>query len=194
MPHFRVILASASPRRAELLRRIVPDFEVKPADIDEKSLAAPEPEETAISVARAKAKVLADNNPSALVIAGDTVVAVPMNGGYAQLGKPESANDAAHMLRLLSGRTHFVTTGICFVLRGREQSFAVTTEVSFRNLSDQEIADYVATGEPMDKAGAYAIQGGASGFLTYMRGSLSNVIGLPLEELETRLAPILLQR
>lgn len=178
-----VVLASASPRRQELLRTLVPLFESLSADVDESPLPGEAPEPCALRLATDKALAVARLRPNALVIGGDTVVAVDGE----MLAKPEDAHDAARMLRLLSGRTHAVSTGICLVEHGATEGFVVTTHVTFRAVTDGEIAAYVATGEPMDKAGGYAIQGGAGEFVSAVEGSLSNVIGLPLEELEARL-------
>ena len=185
-----MILASASPRRQELLRELVTEFEVVPADVDEEALTVSDPWETAESLARAKAKWVQERFPDALVIGGDTVVAIAEGAGYRQLAKPCSFDDAVEMLRTLSGRHHLVITGICVAKAGVIQSEAATTEVTFRELSDSEIHNYVATGEPMDKAGAYAIQGGAAGFVSEVKGSHSNVVGLPLEALRDILARV----
>ena len=183
----RVILASASPRRKELLARLVPDFEIIAADIDEDALTGADPIDSAIRIARAKAEKIGSDNQDALVIAADTIVFTKDGGTFRQLGKPADAVEAREMLRHLSGREHTVVTGVC-LMRGRElRSFAETTDVQFRALHESEINEYVATGEPLDKAGAYAIQGGAAAFVESYSGSLSNVIGLPMEALETNL-------
>lgn len=179
--HRRVILASASPRRRELLRQIVENFEVLPSEIEEPAL--PDPWETAKTLARDKARAIAQSHPDAIVIGADTVVAY-MDHGWQQLAKPEDEEDAKRMLAALSGRGHVVITGIAVMAPGFEKIDADTTGVRVRVLTQKEIADYVATGEPMDKAGAYAIQGGARGFIVDIDGSLSNVIGLPLELLK----------
>lgn len=186
MPRF--ILASASPRRQQLLREIVADFEVLVQPVDEDALTTSDPWETATTLALAKARAVAALNPEATVLGGDTVVAYAGDGIYRQLAKPGNAADARRMLRELSGRTHVVITGIALVSPAEVITRATTTEVDFRELTESEIADYVATGEPMDKAGAYAIQGGAAGFVREIRGSWSNVVGLPLETLGELLA------
>jgi septum formation protein len=180
---YPVVLASASPRRIALLRTLVPDFEVLPADLDEDSFVTPDPVETAEALAREKALKVTSFRPDSLVIGADTVVAL----GEVQLAKPADAADAARMLGLLSGQTHAVITGICFAFGEKVVVFSALTRVSFRELYDAEIANYVETGEPMDKAGAYAIQGGASGFVSGVDGSMTNVIGFPMEEIERRL-------
>ena len=177
-----VVLAIGSPRRRELLARLIPEFEVLVADVDEEALTVPDPFETAERLAEAKARAVARLRPEALVIGGDTVVAL----GETQLAKPKDEADARRMLRALSGRRHVVATGVSLVSPQGVETFHDRTWVVFRDLTDDEIAAYVATGEPMDKAGAYAIQGGAAGFVASREGSESNVIGLPLELLEAR--------
>lgn len=193
---YPVVLASGSPRRCELLSQIVETFEVLAVDIDEEALSCADPWGTAESLAQAKAAAVATMRPGCIVIGGDTVVAVPQRrlgsdpavvASYVLLGKPKDAEDACDMLRRLSGAEHEVITGVCIVTPHGTEVFSVTTGVVFRDLAPDEIASYVAAGEPMDKAGAYAIQGGAAEFVTETRGSLSNVIGLPVEELTVRL-------
>lgn len=173
-----MVLASGSPRRAELLRRIGLDPVVRPADVDETPL----PGETAIGLvtrlARAKAEA-SRADPHEVVVAADTVVVL----GDEVLGKPRSPEDAAAMLEALSGRTHHVLTGVQ-VLRGDRDAAAIEeTSVRFRTLSPAEMAAYVTTGEPLDKAGAYGIQGAGGMFVESITGSDSNVIGLPLATL-----------
>lgn len=188
----RVILASASPRRRELLREIIPDFEVWPADVDEDALQVDDPRETALRIAEAKARRIAALAPDAVIIAGDTVVAYEgAPGSYVQLAKPVDAEDAGRMLRALSNREHVVITGIALAHAGTIESFAETSVVRFRALTGAEIAAYVATGEPVDKAGAYAMQGGAKEFVASLIGSWSNVVGLPIEALRPRLERLL---
>jgi septum formation protein len=183
-----VVLASASPRRRELLAKIVPDFEVMTADVDEEALTVADPWETAERLAQAKARKVATLRPDARVIAGDTVVALPDGTGYEQLAKPASREDAARILSRLSGRTHLVITGICIFEGDRARTFSATSRVTFRDLDQAQIDAYVATGEPMDKAGAYAIQGGAADFVERLEGSFDNVVGLPVEALREELA------
>jgi nucleoside triphosphate pyrophosphatase len=173
-------LASRSPRRRELLERLGLTLDVRPADTDEASLPAETPGEYVQRVAREKARAVAGET----VLAADT--AVVLDGAI--LGKPRDANDAARMLRALSGRTHEVMTGVCAARRGREAVLAVTSEVRFAPLGEDHIAWYVATGEPLDKAGAYAVQGAGGAFVREVRGSVSNVVGLPLVETLSLLA------
>lgn len=172
----RVMLASASPRRAELLRAAGIAFDVQPADVDETLHEGETPEAYVRRVAIEKARTIAARAPDAVVIAADTTVVVDEH----ILAKPADDEDARRMLRLLSGRSHEVLTGVC-VARGRdEETRVVSTLVTFAPLADEEIAWYVASGEPADKAGAYAIQGLASRFVTRIDGSYSNVVGLPV--------------
>ncbi len=172
----KLVLASASPRRQELLRNAGIAFEVQPADIAEY----PQPGESAKTcaerLARAKALAVARQRPYDFVLGADTVVVVD---GHI-LGKPSDANDAARMLRMLSGRRHQVITGVCLVVHGQSSVASETTLVTVSQITGEEIADYVATGEPMDKAGAYAIQGIASRWIPRIEGDYSNVVGLPV--------------
>ncbi len=171
-----LILASASPRRAELLRNAAIPFVVAPAHVREE----PQPNETPLTysqrLARDKALAIFASHPEDVVLGADTVVVV--DGQL--LEKPADADDAARMLRLLSGRTHQVITGICLAASGFERVEAEMTQVSFSPLSEAEIAAYVSTGEPMDKAGAYAIQGIASRWAQRIEGCYFNVVGLPV--------------
>lgn len=180
-----MVLASGSPRRRELLKEILADFEVVVSEVDEEPLTVEDPWHTAERLAEAKALAVHTGRPEAVVIGGDTVVAIATgkDSGHIQLAKPVDAEDACAMLRCLSGREHLVITGISVVSAERTVTTSETTRVRFRDLTTEEIRAYVATGEPMDKAGAYAIQGGAAGFLVSIDGSLSNVIGLPMEKL-----------
>ena len=183
-----VVLASASPRRQELLKELVDTFEIDSADLDEDALTVSDPWETAKGLALAKAKAVSLRHPGKLVIGGDTVVAFESEAGqFTQLAKPTDVADAQSMLGQLAGRSHVVITGLALARDGEGAADAATTQVRFRELSDAEIAKYVATGEPMDKAGAYAIQGGAAGFVVSVEGSISNVIGLALELLREML-------
>ncbi|MDR3676783.1 MAG: Maf family protein [Acidobacteriota bacterium] len=176
----KIILASNSPRRRELLRNAGFDFEVSVSAVDEgePSLGEP-PDEYARRVARAKALDVAARSPSgSLVLGADTIVT--LDGLI--LGKPSGPFDATRMLRMLSGQTHEVITAICLVM-APAQIEAVeheSTFVSFRELSEDEIKNYVASHEPFDKAGAYAIQGLASRFVTHISGCYFNVVGLPV--------------
>lgn len=171
-----LLLASASPRRRELLAQIGVDFHVCPADVDETPLPGEPPEATVVRLARAKAAAApAGGLP---VLGADTVVVI--DGTL--LGKPVDAGDAAAMLRRLSGRTHEVMTAVAIAGGGRLASRLSRTQVTFRVLSAAEIARYVAGGEPADKAGAYAIQGQGAVFVAHIAGSYSGVVGLPLCE------------
>ena len=200
-----LILASASPRRQELLRNAGIPFEVQPADIDETPLDDEVPRECAVRLAREKALAVSRTRPREYVLGADTIVVVD----EMILGKPSDADDAARILRLLSGRTHDVITGVCLagpvaskndtriaaspestneslttgnrqLATAFERTASETTLVTMSNLSDEEIHEYVSTGEPMDKAGAYAIQGMASRWIPRIEGDYSNVVGLPV--------------
>ncbi len=180
----RLILASASPRRRELLAQIRPDFEIIVAAVDEAAHVQSDPRETALKTARAKALAVFDLHPDAVVIGGDTVVAIDET----QLAKPIDEADAFRMLRRLAGRTHAVLTGICIFWPGGVNEFAVSSAVTFKELSDEQIWSYIATGEPMDKAGAYGAQGEAGRHIQRIEGSLTNVIGLPVDEVREALS------
>jgi len=200
-----LVLASASPRRQELLRNTGISFTVQPADIDETPLAGETARECAERLAREKAQAVWRTRPQDVVLGADTIVVVDAT----ILGKPVDGEDAARMLRMLSGRVHRVITGVCVVqavasrqlpvasenLAVRSAQFAgeilrtenrelrtasETTLVTMDELSEDEIRDYVASGEPMDKAGAYAIQGRASRWIPRIEGDYSNVVGLPV--------------
>lgn len=171
----------------DLLRELVPDFEVLPADIPEEEHVHDDPWVTAQRTAREKALAVTAVRPDALVIAGDTVVALKDGETWTQLAKPIDEADARRMLGLLQGRAHTVVTGVCLVWPGGFSAFTEATQVTFKPMSEAEIAAYVATGEPMDKAGAYGFQGGARPFVEKVEGSVTNVIGLPMEKLEEAL-------
>ena len=185
-----LILASASPRRRELLARLGLPFSVEVAGIDERPWPGEKPASYALRNAAEKAReVWLRRGGRARVLAADTIVVQDDQ----ILEKPADAEHAAAMLRRLSGRAHEVITGVCLVRAEgadlRERGDAVRTAVRFRVVREEEIALYVATGEPMDKAGAYAIQGGAAGFVDGYVGSYSNVVGLPLQTVERWLKP-----
>ena len=174
-------LASKSPRRRELLARLGLDFGVLDVEVFEQRAPGESPDAYVARVAREKAgagllRVVAV--PGAVVLGSDTEVVL----GDEVFGKPADAADAAAMLRRLSGRSHRVLTAVSLVSAGREASVLVESEVSFAGLSDADIAEYVASGEPMGRAGAYAIQGGAERFIRRLAGSYSGVMGLPLHE------------
>ena len=189
---YPVILASGSPRRRDLLREMgVVDFEVIPAEVDEDALTDVDPWITARRLAREKALWVYERHPGSLVIGGDTVVAYEDSAGeWKQLAKPVDEEDAVAMLGILSGRTHTVITGVCVKWPKGFASFTDESKVTFKAMSDLEIREYVATGEPMDKAGAYGLQGGARPFISQVEGSVNNVIGLPTERLEESLGEI----
>ena len=171
-----LVLASASPRRQELLRNAGIAFEVQPADIPEDPLPGEKAKDCAERLAGEKALAIAQKRPNDVVLGADTVVVIDNQ----ILNKPADAADAARMLRVLSGRTHEVITGVCLVAGGRCSVTSETTLVTMSKISEEEITAYVARGEPMDKAGAYAIQGIASRWIPRIEGDYSNVVGLPV--------------
>jgi septum formation protein len=171
-----LILASASPRRQELLRSARIAFDVQPAQITEDPLPREDAKACAERLAREKALAVACQRPHDIVLGADTVVVV--DGQL--LGKPSNAADAARMLSTLSGREHQVITGVCLVANGQCSVGSETTSVTMSQISEKEITDYIASGEPMDKAGAYAIQGIASRWIPRIEGDYSNVVGLPV--------------
>jgi septum formation protein len=175
----RLVLASASPRRADLLEAAGFAFDVDPVDVDERQLAAESPMMYADRVARLKAAAGAVRHPNRLVLGADTIVVLDKQ----VLGKPTDSVEAARMLRLLSGRSHEVLTGVAVAWSGGIESHVERTTVWFKEISDEDVRWYVATGEPMGKAGAYAIQGLASRFIPRIDGSYSNVVGLPVATL-----------
>lgn len=178
----RLILASQSPRRRALLEQIgVPQFDILAPDADESYDPTLTPQEIVCSICRKKAEaalVLA-NDPDAIIITADTMVF--LDG--MRLGKPTDEADAAQMLRSLSGRTHTVCTGVSVARGERIETQAETTAVTFRTLTDAEIAAYIASGDPMDKAGSYGIQGKPALFVSGIEGDYFNVMGLPLHRL-----------
>jgi septum formation protein len=172
-----LILASSSPRRQELLQQTGTAFEVHAPHINEDQRPGEEPLEYALRLAREKALAVARHYPHSHVLGADTIVVV--DGEV--LGKPTDPADAARMLRRLSARAHQVSTAVSLALPdGGADTRSCTTQVYFRKLTEDEIQHYVAGGEPMDKAGAYAIQGGASRWADRIEGEYSNVVGLPL--------------
>jgi septum formation protein len=182
-PPRRLILASQSPRRQELLQVLGWPFDVIPSGVDESTVPAGlAPAALARWLAEQKADDVAHRHPGAFVIGADTIVVL----GDEVMGKPVDPEDAARMLRALSGATHRVITGIAVRREGPEPlhlSDAVETEVTFRPLTDHEIEAYVRTGEPMDKAGAYAIQGYGAMLAAGIRGDYPNIVGLPVARL-----------
>ena len=174
----KLVLASASPRRAEILRSVGWPFEALSPNIDESRRADEDARTYVERMALAKALAVVSIAPAATVVGADTVVVVDAD----ILGKPRDENDAHRMLRMLQGRRHEVLTGVA-IWNGSERPHRVAhevTEVEFAEMSDDEIGWYVATGEPMDKAGAYAIQGSGARFIQGIKGDYSNVVGLPV--------------
>ena len=174
-----LILASGSPRRRELLRHLGIPFQVEPSGVDESPIPGLSPAELAHALALAKARDVAGRRPDAVVIGADTLVDLD---GQA-LAKPRDPEDALRMLRLLSGRAHQVHTGVAVCRGGRVGSRLVSATVYMRPSADEVLAAYVAGGEPMDKAGAYAVQGEGSALIDRVDGSYLAVIGLPLPAL-----------
>ena len=173
-----IILASNSPRRKELLRQVGVSFTVDPADVDERPLPGERPEDYAVRVALDKARVAAARSKNGVIIAADTIVVVDDT----ILGKPADRNDAERMLTVLSNRVHRVITGLAVIdaASGKTMTNSAVTSVWFRDLSQQEIQSYLAGGEPLDKAGAYGIQGKGALLVKKIEGCYFNVVGLPL--------------
>lgn len=186
LPPYPVVLASASPRRIDLLRTIIPEFNVQPANIDEAPVADEEPSATAQRLAKEKALFVFNQNQASLVVAGDTVVAL----GQTQLGKPANRDEARLMLITLSGKVHEVVTGVTLRWPKGLHSFVGVSRVHMHPLNAEQIEEYIATQEPYDKAGGYALQGLAGRFIKRVEGSESNVIGLPLELLKEALLEV----
>ena len=175
-----LILASQSPRRRYLLEQAGLSFSVIPSAFEEASVQRTTPQEMVVTLAKSKADEIADRYPGAWVIGADTVVAID----DAILGKPDTPAEAGKMLKKLSGQTHCVYTGFAIVCKKKQVSIAdaVQTRVTFKQLTDQEIDWYIQTGEPFDKAGAYAIQGIGTFLVQRINGSYTNVVGLPVCE------------
>ena len=180
-----IILASGSPRREELLKKICSDFIIHVSDADE-FIEADSPSQLALENAKLKAKAVAKDFPNDTIIAADTVVALDNK----IFGKPHNFDDACAMLRQLAGNMHIVVTGLAIVKGEKIATAAETTEVYFGEMTDEEIENYVKTGEPMDKSGSYALQGGAAKYIKKINGDWSNVVGLPLYRLRTLLKTI----
>lgn len=188
-----LVLASASPRRQELLKYLGYDFTVEAPSEQELEREGPRagegPEDYALRLASLKAREVAERLPGRVVIGADTVVVL----GREILGKPRDGREALEMLRKLSGRDHVVVTGVALLdgRDGREKTFAVRTRVSFSSPGEEALAKYAASEEPLDKAGAYAIQGEGAFLVRAISGSYTNVVGLPLEELSSALRELL---
>ena len=179
----RWILASASPRRRELLSRLGIPFAVKPAGQEPPVDPSLPLEEAVMAVARAKAEEVAKTHPQEVVLGADTVVALPTPAGERRLGKPQNAEEAAAMLRQLSGQSHWVLTAVWLCTPEGGCGFCDAATVQFYPMTEAEIAAYVATGEPLDKAGAYAIQGQGMRFVRGIEGDFYTVMGLPAAKL-----------
>lgn len=169
-----IILSSQSPRRQELLKYITTDFDIKVSNVDETLPQGITPKEAVLHLSKIKAEPFKNDND--IIIGADTVVAI----NDTILGKPKNKDDAKAMLKLLSGKSHSVFTGVSVISKDKTKSFAVETKVKFFDLSDEEIDSYIATGEPMDKAGAYGIQGYGSLLVESIDGDYFNVVGLPI--------------
>jgi septum formation protein len=178
LPDKPIILASASPRRAEILKKIDLAFTIRPSAVDENVALALPPAEHAVEVAKRKAQAVAEKIAEGMVIGADTIVVL----GGKILGKPVSESEAGDMLRLLSGKTHCVFTGFAIIDRPSNRAVAGVekTEVTFRELDEAEIIAYVRSGEAMDKAGAYGIQDASAVFAERLNGCFYNVVGFPL--------------
>ena len=177
----QIILASASPRRAFLLKQIGLDFQVIPSCVEEIADSHLEPQELVLKLAKRKAQAVSREYPQAIVLGADTIVCCEGR----VLGKPRNKEEAAEMLSFLSGRVHEVVSGVVLqrLLPESVRGEAVTTRVKFRNLTDEEIMGYIASGEPFDKAGAYGIQGLGALLVEKIDGCYFNVVGLPLSRL-----------
>lgn len=172
----KLILASQSPRRAELLTRLGLEFEIRPAEIDESYVGDEMPADHAERLAREKALTVGKTEPEALIVGSDTIVIVDSD----VLGKPSGTDDAVRMLMRLSGREHEVYTAVAVLMGERMESALERVRVRFRPLDRAECEEYVATGEPMDKAGAYGIQGYGSALVESIEGDYFAVMGLPI--------------
>lgn len=178
-----LVLASASPRRRELMGMITSRFECDSADIDESAVDEDKPDKLVEVLAEKKAAAVLERRHGAVVIGADTIVTF----GGEVLGKPADKTDARRMLRMLSGKTHDVWTGVCVLSGSIRDVFSVRTGVEFLSLSDSQIEEYINSGDPFDKAGAYGIQGGAALFVAGISGDYYNVMGLPVSRLNKRL-------
>lgn len=179
----KIVLASASPRRKELLKDIVSDFEIKPSFVDETVPDGMECSHIPSYLALTKARDVSKDDNDSIVIGSDTIVVVD----DMVLNKPKDEAQAFSMLKLLSGRKHKVITGCAIVYKGIERSFSEVTEVEFYSLTDDEILSYIATGDPMDKAGAYGIQSQGKILVKGIYGDFYNVVGLPVGKLKREL-------
>lgn len=174
----QLILASGSPRRKELLALVTPDFTVKVSDVDESAITAPTPAELAKALARAKCLAVAKTEPEALVLGSDTVV--EFEGEV--FGKPKNRQDAQRMLQALSGKRHYVHTGVCMAQGDHIENFVVSSAVDFFPIEEADLQGYIDTKEPYDKAGGYAIQGHAAVWCKGIEGCYYNIMGLPVSQ------------
>lgn len=173
-----IILASGSPRRHELLKKLCSNFKIEVSDAVE-AVSADSPKNLAIQNAKLKAQDVFNKNPGSIIIAADTIVV--LNGKI--FGKPKNLADAEKMLAQLAGKKHEVISGLAICADGKIFTDYDVTEVYFGEMTEAEIRDYVATGEPLDKSGSYALQGGATKFIEKIHGDWSNVVGLPIYRL-----------
>lgn len=187
---YKVVLASASPRRRVILSKILDEFQVVPADIDEEALTLDCPKETACRLALAKARRVFEQHPESLVIGSDTVVALETPNGTIQLAKPADAAEAKQMLRTLSGRMHTVYTAVAAVMPGREIVEVDGADVWFNPFDEESVDAYIATGAPMDKAGAYGYQDESFRLIARIEGDESTIVGLPVPLIRSILARI----
>lgn len=174
----QLILASGSPRRKELLALVTPDFTVKVSDVDESAITAPTPAELAKALARAKCLAVAETEPKTLVLGSDTVV--EFEGEV--FGKPKNRQDAQRMLQALSGKRHYVHTGVCMAQGDHIENFVVSSAVDFFPIEEADLQGYIDTKEPYDKAGGYAIQGHAAVWCKGIEGCYYNIMGLPVSQ------------
>ena len=174
----QLILASGSPRRKELLALVTPDFTVKVSDVDESAITAPTPAGLAKALARAKCLAVAETEPEALVLGSDTVV--EFEGEV--FGKPKNRQDAQRMLQALSGKRHYVHTGVCMAQGDHIENFVVSSAVDFFPIEEADLQGYIDTKEPYDKAGGYAIQGHAAVWCKGIEGGYYNIMGLPVSQ------------
>ena len=179
----KIILASGSPRRKELLSYITEDFEISVSDVEEIIPENINPLKASEYLAKLKAENVSEKYPDSLVIGCDTSVIL----GSEIMGKPMDEKQCREYLEKLSGQVHTVATGCCLVFNGISKTFTELTKVYFKNLTDSEISDYIATGEPFDKAGGYGIQGKGSLFIEKIEGDFFNVVGLPVCRLNTEI-------
>lgn len=179
----KIILASSSPRRRELMATAGLEFEIIVKDVDESIPEGTAPIDAAKMTAKKKALAVANEHPDSIVIGADTIVVA----GEKILGKPADKADACAMLRMLSGVEHEVITGVCIVCGEKQENFAQVSRVKFYELTDEEIEAYVATNEPMDKAGAYGIQGRGCTLVEKIEGDYFNIVGLPVAELSRKI-------